>query len=538
MSEQLKPCPFCGSPARLNRSKGESLWSHDQVEWTQVQCTNEDCGVATENRCEGWEPEPVESWNTRALTTSPPAQTEREVCSDCDGNGYIDSWTVDGEYNPTHCESCDGGRKPATQHDEDDGDITGQPGPLPETGWDDAPSGAFRKPSPTAGMNLGERIKHVGGRENAAGYIEFGSVMAVRALVRQYLRDLPAPQQATPTRATREAEQRARMQARLAARHEGKATADFDLPAQNDAPQQATPEPVQTIIRQGFTVDVSPETVARLQANRAAFIAELEGDTPEPLTLGPLAKRNIYDAIREAYDLGYNDARNARTVPGDSAPGYDGRSVEEDHGGALFNTLSKRLTPATPEPETCRKRPRCGRADPCAWLEKQATQQAAGEPVGEVAAESILNQWMAECGVYLVEKMGHQWASQTKQADLLYLVEKAISYTHPAPGVPAKLPSAYATSTEDGTWRVLLAFDNKDDAEATRRFLHDHGVQPRTMRSTAPGVPEGFALVQSPITEAMHEAACKVLIRSTGMDGLPQRMLDALAAAQAKGAQA
>lgn len=28
---------------------------------------------------------------------------------------------------------------------------------------------------------------------------------------------------------------------------------------------------------------------------------------------------------------------------------------------------------ATPEPDTCRKRPRCGRADPCAWLEKQAT---------------------------------------------------------------------------------------------------------------------------------------------------------------------
>lgn len=50
-------------------------------------------------------------------------------------------------------------------------------------------------------------------------------------------------QQATPRRATREAEQRARMQARLAARHEGKATADFDLPAQNDAPQQATPAP-------------------------------------------------------------------------------------------------------------------------------------------------------------------------------------------------------------------------------------------------------------------------------------------------------
>lgn len=88
-------------------------------------------------------------------------------------------------------------QRPAAQ-EADDGDVTGQPGPLPEAGWDEVPEGTFRKPSPTAGMNLGERIKHVGGRENAAGYIEFGSVAAVRALVRQYLRDLPAPQQATP----------------------------------------------------------------------------------------------------------------------------------------------------------------------------------------------------------------------------------------------------------------------------------------------------------------------------------------------------
>lgn len=46
--------------------------------------------------------------------------------------------------------------------------------------------------SPTAGMNIGQRILHVGGRENAAGYIEFGSVAAVRALVGQLLRDLQA----------------------------------------------------------------------------------------------------------------------------------------------------------------------------------------------------------------------------------------------------------------------------------------------------------------------------------------------------------
>ena len=44
--------------------------------------------------------------------------------------------------------------------------------------------------SETKGMNLGERIAHVGGRENAAGYIEFGSVMAVKALIDHVLRDI------------------------------------------------------------------------------------------------------------------------------------------------------------------------------------------------------------------------------------------------------------------------------------------------------------------------------------------------------------
>ncbi|MCV2423372.1 hypothetical protein LNV47_22550 [Paucibacter sp. DJ4R-1] len=54
-----------------------------------------------------------------------------------------------------------------------------------------------REPSPTAGMTLAQRILHVGGRNNAAGYVEFGSTQAVEALVRQVLRDLPAePQKA------------------------------------------------------------------------------------------------------------------------------------------------------------------------------------------------------------------------------------------------------------------------------------------------------------------------------------------------------
>jgi len=58
---------------------------------------------------------------------------------------------------------------------------------------------AVAAPSPTAGMTLAQRILHVGGRNNAAGYVEFGSTQAVEALVRQVLRDMSAPTtQASP----------------------------------------------------------------------------------------------------------------------------------------------------------------------------------------------------------------------------------------------------------------------------------------------------------------------------------------------------
>lgn len=45
--------------------------------------------------------------------------------------------------------------------------------------------------SPTAGMTTAQRILHVGGRTNAAGYVEFGSVQAVAALLHHFKRDLP-----------------------------------------------------------------------------------------------------------------------------------------------------------------------------------------------------------------------------------------------------------------------------------------------------------------------------------------------------------
>lgn len=47
------------------------------------------------------------------------------------------------------------------------------------------------------------------------------------------------------------------------------------------------------------------------------------------------------------------------------------------------------------------------------------------------------------------------------------------------------------------------------------------------VQSPAPGTVQ----LPSPITEEMHDAACKVLTRAHGLDGLPQRMLDAMRAA-------
>ena len=58
--------------------------------------------------------------------------------------------------------------------------------------------------------------------------------------------------------------------------------------------------------------------------------------------LNPLSRLRVLDAIREAYDKGYNDARNARnarSTPGDAAPGYKGRQVETDNGRELIHAL-------------------------------------------------------------------------------------------------------------------------------------------------------------------------------------------------------
>ena len=281
------------------------------------------------------------------------------------------------------------------------------------------------------------------------------------------------------------------------------------------APQRATP--------------ATPEDMKVYDGIAAGYFADTQQATPEPLTLGPLAKRNIYDAIRGAYDLGYNDARNARTVPGDSAPGYDGRSVEEDHGGALFNLLSKRLTPATPEPLIV-KGAMAGMVDAQVrdlWPTKGATPEPVGEPLPS-SVEAALRHY-AEKNIEWVtfakgereaqlarlqssddwqriddDGRGHeQFVVTTAKAEaaLQDLIEwQGRNATRPAPGVPEWQP--IETAPKDGRDLILLL------------------------------TPSGFPQVT--YSNTWWQSGFSVECRPTGWMPLPAHPL---AAAQAKGGQ-
>lgn len=61
MSDELKPCPFCGGEAAVSIHYDEDIWSHNSVEWTRVRCSG--FGDDAEGSpC----PEPAVSWPTHA----------------------------------------------------------------------------------------------------------------------------------------------------------------------------------------------------------------------------------------------------------------------------------------------------------------------------------------------------------------------------------------------------------------------------------------------------------------------------------------
>jgi hypothetical protein len=112
---------------------------------------------------------------------------------------------------------------------------------------------------------------------------------------------------------------------------------------------------------------------------RAMLVKALKATPPaqpapvQPVALHAMAKRRIFDAIRGAYDLGYNDARSARAVHGDSLLGYKGRNVEADHGGALISALERYTTPPAAAVQEGRD-----------WSLLEATQESLREHIAEI----------------------------------------------------------------------------------------------------------------------------------------------------------
>jgi hypothetical protein len=162
----------------------------------------------------------------------------------------------------------------------------------------------------------------------------------------------------------------------------------------------------------------------------------------EPVAMPAMAKRRVFDAIRGAYDLGYNDARGARAVHGDSAPGYKGRDVEADHGGALISALERYTAPpASPlqEPVAFEK-----------WWEDQGQFCRAGG--GEYEKTFAFRAWEAALATppaaqpaAVQEPVGMRWRwpgyawvyTEEIRSDLAGNPEKELLYT-PPPAAPVQ----------------------------------------------------------------------------------------------------
>lgn len=88
-------------------------------------------------------------------------------------------------------------------------------------------------------------------------------------------------------------------------------------------------------------------------------------------------------------------------------------------------------------------------------------------------------------------------------------------------GTAAKAVNSY----EDDDWRVEC-WNDECSGHGKRCQNRSDAVLAWNRRAPAAPVPQGYK-----ITEEQHVAAVKVLHRAAGVDGLPQRMLDAMLAA-------
>lgn len=80
----------------------------------------------------------------------------------------------------------------------------------------------------------------------------------------------------------------------------------------------------------------------------------MTGDTNTPSSpvtqsVGEIGERFIRDAIRSAYDQGYNDARLPLNLPRDNAPGYRGRDKSDEIAADVLARLHRLPAPETME---------------------------------------------------------------------------------------------------------------------------------------------------------------------------------------------
>tara|TARA_R110001592_G_scaffold111372_6_gene308511 strand:+ start:24501 stop:24815 length:315 start_codon:yes stop_codon:yes gene_type:complete len=66
MDKEMKPCPFCGSEARLDQRVTQSLWSSNDAVFSHVTC--DDCDISGQDFCDDPDgEEAIEWWNRRSM---------------------------------------------------------------------------------------------------------------------------------------------------------------------------------------------------------------------------------------------------------------------------------------------------------------------------------------------------------------------------------------------------------------------------------------------------------------------------------------
>lgn len=110
--------------------------------------------------------------------------------------------------------------------------------------------------------------------------------------------------------------------------------------------------------------------------------------------------------------------------------------------------------------------------------------------------------------------------------------------------LPTKAIDLSTASLRDMVTRHARAIDARATLEDMPEALAFQIDMARALLSEFSALQSSAQVGQVPdrmkVTEEMHQAACKVLARANGLDGLPQRMLDAMLAvapAQAQGVQ-